>query len=293
MKRINHEGMKVFLSYAREDLDEALRLYRALTDAGIAVWIDKKDLLPGAPWRSAIADAIRSCTFFLVLLSTNSVGKRGFVQKEIRIAIEVVNEMPPSRIFIVPVRLEPCKPNFPILADLNWTDLFPDWDDGIAKLKELFLPCKEGVSVFDIFASPEAIARNVTDLVFLAKVAKRFSSSYQILLFLQNCLRAVPSEIKKNNMKLQNLERYIDDWSRILEWGSGRFETDPKTVCHMCSGQGTVGHWTKEGGGYTRSDYNDNYFAYCVNCLWAYYYFEIDYLGTGPLKFDYEHNFYR
>ena len=45
------------------------------------------------------------------------------VQKEIRIALDAADEMPEGRIFIIPLRLEPCRvPDR--LAHLQWFDYF-------------------------------------------------------------------------------------------------------------------------------------------------------------------------
>lgn len=56
---------QVFLSYAREDLREAERLYMDLRISEINVWMDTKCLLPGQNWKREIRKAIRESTFFL------------------------------------------------------------------------------------------------------------------------------------------------------------------------------------------------------------------------------------
>lgn len=38
---------QVFISYAREDIEKADKFYSELKNAGINVWMDKKNLLPG------------------------------------------------------------------------------------------------------------------------------------------------------------------------------------------------------------------------------------------------------
>ncbi len=42
---------RVFLSYAREDFESAVRLARELTAEGFAPWFDKDNLLPGERWK--------------------------------------------------------------------------------------------------------------------------------------------------------------------------------------------------------------------------------------------------
>ena len=124
----------VFLSYAREDLAAATRVYHDLADAGVSVWMDKVSLLPGERWERSIRNAIRSSRYFLALMSAASTAKRGFIQKELRYALEVLEEYPDEEIYLLPVRLDECLPTHDRLRDLNWTDLFPSWGDGMARI---------------------------------------------------------------------------------------------------------------------------------------------------------------
>jgi hypothetical protein len=51
--------------------------------------------------------------------------KQGFVQKEIRFALDIADENPPGRIFIIPVRLVDCDvPD--CLKKWQWVNLFED-----------------------------------------------------------------------------------------------------------------------------------------------------------------------
>lgn len=127
----------VFISYAREDSDVAARLYMALRDAGFDVWFDLESLRPGERWKRIIAEAIKKSNAVIALLSTRSVGKRGYVQKEIRHALEVVDQMPDSEIFLIPARLDDCQPGHEALYELQWIDLFPVWDDGLRKIESV------------------------------------------------------------------------------------------------------------------------------------------------------------
>ena len=75
---------KIFLSYAREDMSMAKQLYSDLERYGLDVWLDTELLLPGDPWKDKIQDAIENSNYFIALLSTRSVNKKGFVQKRWR-----------------------------------------------------------------------------------------------------------------------------------------------------------------------------------------------------------------
>lgn len=126
--------IKIFISYAREDFELAQKLFNDLKPEGYYPWLDSKSLLPGEKWQPAIELAIKESSFFLALMSNNSVNKRGFVQKEFRKAIAVLEEFPDKDIYIIPVRINECRPSHAMLNDLNWVDLFPSYDEGLKRI---------------------------------------------------------------------------------------------------------------------------------------------------------------
>jgi len=123
-----------FISYAHEDREIASKLYEDLRALGAEPWLDKNDLLGGQDWQETIRRAVRECSHFIALLSSNSVSKRGFVQKELRQAIATLEEFPPGEIFVIPVRLESTEPTHEALKKLHWIDLFPSYDSGLQQL---------------------------------------------------------------------------------------------------------------------------------------------------------------
>lgn len=125
---------KPFISYAREDRDAALRLHADLTRLGATPWIDVRNLQPGQDWELAIKRALRDCTHVIALISGSSVTKRGFVQKELRQAIEILEEFPPETVFLIPARLDDSHPAHEKLNRLHWVDLFPDFADGVRQI---------------------------------------------------------------------------------------------------------------------------------------------------------------
>jgi hypothetical protein len=127
-------GSQVFISYTRKDIESARRLYRDLRNAGLTPWLDEESLLPGQNWKSAIKKVIRDSRHFIALLSSSSVEKRGYVQKELKDALDVLDEFPRTSIYVIPARLDNCKVDDEKLADLHYVDLFPDWDKGVEKI---------------------------------------------------------------------------------------------------------------------------------------------------------------
>jgi cold shock CspA family protein len=119
---------QVFISYAKEDIAFAEKLRKDLIQAGIKPWMDSSDLLPGQNWELSISSAIRDCRYFIALLSSHSVGKKGYVQREIRNALKVAQEYPPDKVYIIPLRIDVCEPTFEDLKVFQIFNFFPDYD---------------------------------------------------------------------------------------------------------------------------------------------------------------------
>ena len=138
------EDPLVFLSYYHKDVLEARRLYASLKRYGANLWMDKVELLPGEIWDEVIGLKIRECRYFLALLSSESLSHRGYVQYEVRQALNVLQQVPSGSIYLIPARLDECVPRDPELQRINWVDLFPSWDMGIEKiLRALGIPVEE------------------------------------------------------------------------------------------------------------------------------------------------------
>jgi formylglycine-generating enzyme required for sulfatase activity len=97
------------LAHASEDKPAVLALYNRLKQAGYKPWLDKKDLIPGQIWRDEIPKAIKASQIFLACLSGKSANKQGYIQRELRIALDILGEMLPGTIFFIPMRLEECE----------------------------------------------------------------------------------------------------------------------------------------------------------------------------------------
>jgi hypothetical protein len=135
-----------FLSYAREDAESAQRLYDVLTDAGATVWFDKESLGPGEKWQPAIRRGIHQSRYFLALLSSGSISKKGYVQRELREAFQILDEYPDDEIYLIPIRVNSCKPTHDKLTELNWVDLFPDFESGVDRIIRFSWTISDGLS---------------------------------------------------------------------------------------------------------------------------------------------------
>jgi len=87
MPNINRP-LKIFLSYASQDKFLVRKLSERLgREKWIDPWVDEKKLLPGQDWRLKIEEAVETSDIVIICLSTNSVSKEGFVQKELSTCI--------------------------------------------------------------------------------------------------------------------------------------------------------------------------------------------------------------
>ena len=125
---------RLFLSYSRDDAVTAERLYADLENRGFEPWMDREGLRAGERWQERIAAEIEDSDYVIALLSNNAITRRGYLQKELRMALEALDEFPPEDIFLIPVRLDDCLPQDRRLRELNWIDLFPSYEAGLAKL---------------------------------------------------------------------------------------------------------------------------------------------------------------
>jgi hypothetical protein len=79
-------------------------------------------------------DRVQARSHFIALLSHASVQKTGFVQKEMRQALELLEYRPPGDVFVVPVRLDHAEPLHERLRQLQWIDLFGNYGAGMSRL---------------------------------------------------------------------------------------------------------------------------------------------------------------
>lgn len=122
-----------FLSYGKEDRATAERLRADLRNAGIAVWMDTHDLLPGEAWEALIKETLASSDFVICCLSRSSVQKVGFFQAEMKAALRFQEFRPSGAVYLLPVRFDECRlPS--CLESIHCVDLFSDWADGLAKV---------------------------------------------------------------------------------------------------------------------------------------------------------------
>lgn len=113
---------KVFISYAKEDYEFAEKLYEYLAENNFNPWLDKKNLLPGQQWDFEIKKGLREANYVILLLSDNSVLKRGYIQREFKLALKYFEEKLEDDIYLIPVKINKC--NVPeSLSGFQWIEI--------------------------------------------------------------------------------------------------------------------------------------------------------------------------
>lgn len=154
--------LKVFLCHASGDKNTIRELYHNLKGDGFEPWLDEEDLLPGQEWSKEISKAVRSSDVVLVCLSKNAVSKRGYVHKEIKIALDVADEQPEGVIFLIPARLDECDvPDR--LNHLQRVDLHHV--RGYERLRNVLL-----LKFYDLYGSPQKPNFDVSEIASLIEI---------------------------------------------------------------------------------------------------------------------------
>ncbi len=119
----SQRSLRVFLCHASDDKPAVRKLYQRLRTDGIDAWLDEENLLPGQDWEFEIPKAVRESDAVIVCLSKGSVNRAGYMQKEIKFALDVADQQPQGAIFLIPLKLEECAvPDR--LGRWQWVDFF-------------------------------------------------------------------------------------------------------------------------------------------------------------------------
>lgn len=118
--------LRVFLCHSSGDKPVVRKLFQRLfSRKGIDPWLDEAKLLPGEAWNYEIEKAVSETDVVIVCLSHSSVSKEGYVQTEIKRALDIADEKPDGTIFIIPLRLEDCAvPKR--LSNWQWVNYYED-----------------------------------------------------------------------------------------------------------------------------------------------------------------------
>lgn len=141
--------LRVFLCHASQDKPIVRELYkRLLAEDWIDPWLDEEKLLPGQDWNLEIEKAVETSDAVLVCVSSTSVAKEGYVQRELRQVLDIALDKLDGAIFVIPIRLDDCElPRK--LRDRHFLDYFPPTNQASAfdKLKASLKIRKDGLGI--------------------------------------------------------------------------------------------------------------------------------------------------
>jgi hypothetical protein len=102
--------LRVFLCHASQDKPIVRELFqRLLAEGWIDPWLDEERLLPGQDWNLEIEKAVETSDAVVVCVSSTSVAKEGYIQKELRQVLDIALEKLYGAIFVIPVKLDKCE----------------------------------------------------------------------------------------------------------------------------------------------------------------------------------------
>ncbi len=136
----------VFLSYASQDAEAAVRICEALQTAGVKVWLDQSALRGGDTWDSQIKKRIHDCALFIPVISAHTNARsEGYFRGEWNLATRRLLNMAQDATFLVPVVIDGTReadarvPDEFLLAQWTWLpdgESLPAFANHVRKLLE-------------------------------------------------------------------------------------------------------------------------------------------------------------
>ncbi len=112
------ETLQYFFSYSRKDSDFVIKLAADLKKAGVNVWVDQLDILPGSRWDDSIETELHNASVVLVVLSETSIRSEN-VMDEVSFALDKGKR-------VVPLLIHNCDIPFR-LARLQYVNFTEDY----------------------------------------------------------------------------------------------------------------------------------------------------------------------
>lgn len=98
--------IRIFLAHASEDKAQALQLYEHLKEVGYRPWLDVVDLMAGINWRAEIPRVIKESDIFILCLSKDTFGRKGYVQRELKLAVNAFTEKTTESVYLLPLKFD-------------------------------------------------------------------------------------------------------------------------------------------------------------------------------------------
>src|SRR3954470_9399120 len=100
----------VFVSYASQDVESAIRIRDALVVESVEVWFDQNELVGGDAWDQKIRGQIKACALFVPLISANTQSRReGYFRLEWKLAAQRTQTIADGTPFLLPIVIDPMR----------------------------------------------------------------------------------------------------------------------------------------------------------------------------------------
>ncbi len=206
------QHLRVFLCHASQDKPAVRELYKRLAEENwIDPWLDEENLFPGQDFDFEIIKATRDADAIIICLSKTSVTKEGYVNKEIRRALDIADEKPEGAIYIIPLRLDECEPSFERLKKLHWADYF--------------IPNAHEKLIKSLRARANVLKIEIPEYVAAVKAAEPADAEFDLHRFIQipvqeNSKVSHPFWIGKYPVTNSQYERFLNapDFSNPVYW---------------------------------------------------------------------------
>lgn len=131
----------VFLSYASQDAEAAVRICEALRAAGVEVWLDQSELRGGDAWDRSIRNQIKTCALFVPIVSKHTHERaEGYFRLEWKLAVDRSHLIMANKAFLVPVVIDETADDDENVPDkfheVQWTRL-PNGEASAAFIKRV------------------------------------------------------------------------------------------------------------------------------------------------------------
>jgi DNA segregation ATPase FtsK/SpoIIIE-like protein len=234
--------LKVFLCHSSQDKPAVRELYKKLNAEGwIDPWLDEMKLLPGQDWDYEIKKALDSSDAVIIILSTGSVSKEGYVQKELRFVLELALEKPEGTIFILPIRLNDCeRPRG--LRYIHSVDYFPpeNCERAYESLRRSLELRANTLNIFTIAVRSKHEVHSTTSLQDIPQTVKKpvhdiGKIKYEIkeITSFENQINWQMPDIEnilEKDQKFEVNEQYIQDQARLIQETLASFSAPVQVV---------------------------------------------------------------
>lgn len=171
--------IRVLISCAEEDEKKARRLYNDLKKLGLIPWLSSVDIKVGQSLEQALTQAMDKTDYVIALLSRYSLSSRGFVHKELKLALNRLDEYPSGKIFLIPVQLDDSEVHDYLLAKLKSVKLYESYKKGLKQIIRVVDPEKiEMIASFDASEISEDISESIQFKKAISEIEQLFIKAH-------------------------------------------------------------------------------------------------------------------